>query len=319
LRGFVPRRGDPLADAAEPPKMTARKDRPSQPHRTPLSEVRPAMKRLLSAVLGFALLTSAAQAGPVKIPDKGLEEALKKFLLEPKEGLTDENLINVNSTLEAVGKGIKDLTGLEKCKNLKALRLTKNEVSDLKPLKDLKDLQSLDLEDNKIGDITLLAGLTNLQYLHLAGNKLTKIDAVKDMTALASLYLSRNEISDLAPLAKLTKLSSLYLDGNKVSDIKALTGLTRLSSLDLKNNTISDLTPLAKQTDLKMLFLERNKITDLKPLVEWLKADAAGEKRVGPYLFLYLEGNPLSEEAKAKQVPALEALGVRLKLKDAAK
>ena len=141
-----------------------------------------------------------------------------------------------------------------------------------------------------MSDITPLAGLTKLQYLHLAGNKVAKIDALKDLTALSALYLSKNEISDIAPLAKLTKLSSLYLDGNKISDLKPLAGITRLSSLDLKENAIVDLSPLAKQTDLKMLFLQKNKITDLKPLVDWLKADAKGEKRVAPYLFLYLEG-----------------------------
>jgi internalin A len=286
--------------------------------RTLLPGVRHPMKQLLSASLVLTLLaagSTAVHAGPVKVPDKNLEDALKKVLLEPKEGLTDENLVNV-FVLEAVEKGIKDLSGLEKCKNLALLRVTKNEVSDLKPLKDLTNLQSLDLEKNKVSDITPLAGLTKLQYLHLAGNKVAKIDPLKDLTALSALYLSKNEISDLAPLAKLTKLSSLYLDGNKISDLKPLAGITRLSSLDLKENAIVDLSPLAKQTDLKMLFVQKNKITDLKPLVDWLKADNMGEKRVGPYLFLYLADNPLSDEAKTKQVPALEGYGVRLKLKD---
>ena len=64
------------------------------------------MKKLLSASLVLALLaagSTAVHAGPVKVPDKNLEEALKKVLLEPKEGLTDENLVNV-FVLEAVGR-----------------------------------------------------------------------------------------------------------------------------------------------------------------------------------------------------------------------
>ena len=58
--------------------------------------------------------------------------------------------------------------------------------------------------------------------------------------------------------------------------------------------------------------LERNQIADLTPLLNAAKADAVGQKRFAPYLRLYLEGNPLSEDAKTKQLPALKALGVRL-------
>jgi len=58
--------------------------------------------------------------------------------------------------------------------------------------------------------------------------------------------------------------------------------------------------------------LQKNKITDLKPLVDWLKADAKGEMRVAPYLHLYLKDNPLSEDAKTKQIAALKEVGVRL-------
>lgn len=283
--------------------------RVSPRHRTsiPLARSDPPMTKLLAASFALFAVAAAVQAGPVKVPDKNLEEALKKVLLEPKEGLTDENMVNV-FVLEVSKKGVKDLSGLEKCKNLAQLRANDNEISDLKALKDLTNLQSLDLEKNMVSDITPLAGLTKLQYLHLGGNKVTKLDALKDLTALSALYLSKNDISDVAPLAKLTKLSSLYLDGNKVSDLKPLAGITRLSDLDLKENAIADVSPLTKQTDLKHLFLQKNKITDLKPLVDWLKADAKGEMRVAPYLFLYVQDNPLSDEAKAKQLKELKDL-----------
>src|SRR5215472_12246183 len=79
-----------------------------------------------------------ALAGP--FPDKNLEDAIRAVLKhEPKVELTDEKLLNVY-VLEAPGKEIKDLTGLEKCKNLALLKLTKNQVSDLSPLKGLTNL-----------------------------------------------------------------------------------------------------------------------------------------------------------------------------------
>ena len=65
------------------------------------------MKRLVSAAVLLALAVPVLQAGPVKVPDKNLEAALKAVLLEPKEGLTDENLVNV-FVLNAAGNLYED-------------------------------------------------------------------------------------------------------------------------------------------------------------------------------------------------------------------
>jgi hypothetical protein len=62
-----------------------------------------------------------------------------------------------------------------------------------------------------------------------------------------------------------------------------------------------------------MLILERNKISDLTPLIDLMKVDAQGEKRIGPFLMLYLGGNPLSDTAKGSQTQALKSFGVRIK------
>jgi Leucine-rich repeat (LRR) protein len=83
-------------------------------------------------------------------------------------------------------------------------------------------------------------------------------------------------------------------------------------TLVLSDNQISDVGPLTSQTEVTKLLLDKNKITDLSALVKWAKADADGAKRFAPYLELYLAGNPLSDEAKSKQLPALKAAGVRL-------
>ena len=61
---------------------------------------------------------SAAARAASPFPDKNLEAAIRDVLKhEPKVELTDEKLQNVYF-LDATGKDIKDLTGLEKCKNL---------------------------------------------------------------------------------------------------------------------------------------------------------------------------------------------------------
>ena len=110
----------------------------------------------------------------------------------------------------------------------------------------------------------------------------------------------------------MTKLWTLSIPKNQVKDIKVLEKLTRLSTLDLGDNQVEDVGPLTKLTELKLLIIWRNKIKDLKPLVDAAKADAAGPKLFAPYLRLYIEGNPLSDDAKKTQLAALKEAGVRI-------
>jgi internalin A len=269
-----------------------------------------AITALLTTTLCVAS-TRSALAGP-PFPDKNLEAAIRAALKhEPKVELTDEKLLDIYF-LEAPGKDIKDLTGLEKCKNLALIKLTKNKISDLKPLKDLANLQSLDLAQNEIKDISPLAGCKALQYIELSDNKIEKIDALKELTALNSLYLGNNKIEDISPLAGLTKAWTLSAPKNQIKDISVLSKITKLSTIDLKDNKIEDPAPLGKQTELQLLMIERNKITDLKALVDAAKADSAGPKRFAPYLHLYFAGNPISDDTKKSQVAALKAAEVRV-------
>ncbi|MFN0055869.1 MAG: leucine-rich repeat domain-containing protein [Planctomycetales bacterium] len=285
----------------------------------PRPRLRPVMRILLSAVTVPWLLVSGAgalQAGP--IPDKALEAVVRSVIFEKKDKtdeLTDDDLKKV-FILKGKGKGIKDLTGLEKCPNLLELDLAKNEIENVAPLKDIKNLQSLDLSKNKIADAAPLGNNVALQYLELSDNQISSVEPLGKLTKLSALYLAGNKIADPAPLATLTKLSSLDLARNQIADIKALTNVGGLRILKLSDNQIVDLAPLGKELPASMLFLERNKITDLAPLVAAAKADAEGEKRFAPYLFLYISGNPLADAAKTQQLEALKAAGVRVEMKE---
>jgi internalin A len=253
-----------------------------------------------------------AKPVPPPFPDKSLEAAVRAALhLDAKAELNDTTLGNLY-ILEADNKGIRDLKGLEKCKNLALIKLSKNQITDVTALKGLSNLQSLDLARNQIADVAPLGGLTRLQYLELSNNQVGKADPLAGLMNLSALYLTGNKVTDVGPLGKLTKLASLYLGHNQVKDIGFLATVNNLTTLELNDNQISDLTPLAKQTQLSLVLLERNKITDLTPLVNMAKADAEGAKRFAPYLRLYLAGNPLSDAAKSTQLTALKNYGVRV-------
>src|SRR5438552_19015413 len=116
---------------------------------------------LVVGSLIHARASSAHAAGP--FPDKNLEAAVRAALhLEDKAELNDDKLKNLY-ILEAAGKEIRDLAGLEKCPNLALIKLSKNQVADVAPLKGLANLQSLDLAGNKVADVAPLAGLAKLQ------------------------------------------------------------------------------------------------------------------------------------------------------------
>src|SRR5579863_788149 len=234
----------------------------------------------------------SAKAG---LPDKNLEAAVRSVIFEKKDKtdeITDDDLKKV-FVLDARGKGIKDLTGMDKCVNLLQLNASKNEIVDVSPLKDIKNLQSLDLSNNKIVDATPLGNITALQFLELSDNQIASAQPLSTLVKLSALYMAGNKIVDVAPLAKLERLSSLDLARNQIVDLAPLTNVGVLSLLKLSGNQIADITPLAKPLSCRMLILENNKLTDLEPFVAAVKADAAGEKRFAPFLRLYLNGNPL--------------------------
>lgn len=269
------------------------------------------------AVLGLvltSLIASGQDAQAGIFPDKNLEAAVRSQVFEKKDKtdeLTEDDCKKV-FILEARGKGISSLAGLEKCVNLQLVNFAKNEITDVTPLAGLKSLQSVDLGTNKITDVNPLKDLTSTQYLDLSANQITDAKPLAGLTRLSMLDLTANQIKDLAPLAGLTRLSSLYLGQNQITDLNPLAGITGISTLKLSDNQITDLTPLGKSRDLRMLFIERNKLADLTPLVAACQADAAGDKRFAPFLRLYYEGNPLADPAKNEQLPALAKIGVRL-------
>jgi Leucine-rich repeat (LRR) protein len=262
---------------------------------------------LCSAV--FLLAGVASAASPFK--DKALETAVQSALRLPKPDFKDEDLAKL-SILHAPGKKIKDLTGLEKCKGLADIDLSKNEVVALAPLKDMPILQTLDLSGNQIVDISALAGLVKLQRLELSNNQVADLKPLAKLVAMQSLYLTGNKVKDIAPLADMKKLASLNLGNNQIVDLKPLAKVTGIGSLELSGNQIGDVTPLTGLTQIHLLQLDKNKVASLAPLVKWAKADADGAKRFAPYLRLYVAGNPLDAETKDKSLPALKAMGVRL-------
>ena len=181
----------------------------------------------------------------VEMPDPNLEHAIREKLgLSDEIPLTQADMLQLGG-LDAKGRQITDLTGLEHATNLTWLDLGDNDIRDLQPI----------------------AELTQLDALYIWGNPISDISPLKHLISLRRLVLVSCEISDITPLTTLTQLEVLSLNWNRlIVDISPLRNLTRLTQLWLSYNRIVDVSPLANLTMLEELYIHNNAITDFSPL-----------------------------------------------------
>ena len=214
----------------------------------------------------------------VSIPDANLAAVVRETLgLAPGDAISQLDMLRLGG-LEATGRQITDLTGLEYAVNLKELLVGDNQISDITPLEESTIIEGLELYNNNISDLSPLAGLTNL----------------------TNLNLNDNSVSDFSPLAGLRlTLQYLHLNGNSVSDLSPLAGLTNLKDLTFDDNSVSDLSPLGGLTHLSYLLLVRNSVSDLSPLIGLPHLDV-----------LYLWDNPLSYTSVNTHILSLQRRGV---------
>ena len=152
----------------------------------------------------------------INIPDFNLKKALNAKFNSPDDAPITRVQLESLLALNLTGAGINNLEGIQYCKNLSYLGLSKNEISDLSPICNLKELVTLNIDENKINNITYLQNLTNLNYLDL----------------------SSNQIENLSPLSKLTNLVCLSLNNNRIRNLNTLNGLNNIGLLDLQNQEI---------------------------------------------------------------------------------
>src|SRR5262249_53272663 len=112
----------------------------SEPAPSTTSEVQPVHGRIR-----IASGESDDPSQPVNIPDPNLETAIRVALNKPSGQITDADMLTL-TTLDASGRGITNLSGLEAAENLQTLNLSANfQISDISPLAGLTKLQNLDL------------------------------------------------------------------------------------------------------------------------------------------------------------------------------
>ncbi|MCA9046148.1 MAG: leucine-rich repeat domain-containing protein, partial [Planctomycetaceae bacterium] len=110
--------------------------------------------RLLIMTVMLSICAGALVQAEETIPDPNLQQVIRAILEKKqikKDAIDPADLKSI-FFLDARGKGIKSLAGLQHCTNLAEVKLSDNEISDLSPLAELKNIQSLYLSRNQVSD-----------------------------------------------------------------------------------------------------------------------------------------------------------------------
>ena len=232
-----------------------------------------------SAAALAALLFAASSWQRVEFADAGLEAAVREKLGIPRRPIARTELLQV-SRLNASGRKIARLEGIENLRQLVVLDISRNRLQDVSPLRTLRKLRDLDLSNNGISSLPSvgyesLAGL-HLKRLDLGHNRIaipaggggpSDGDLLGRCLSLEELDLADNLVFSVAPFSGLIRLRRLDLRTNRIADLSPLSGLFSLEELDLGENDVADLSPLAGLKKLSYLNLRSNRrIGSLEPL-----------------------------------------------------
>jgi len=169
--------------------------------------------------------------------------------------------------LDAIGRGIVSLEGIQHLNNLQHLYCDRNRIGDLTPLQNLINLQTLTFDGNQVSDLTPLQHLINLQVLIFKNNQVGSIESLENLTNLQVLWFGGNQVSDLRPLQNLTSLWELYFWGNQVCDISPLvanTGLSNEALINMQYNNLNLSPGSQNMIDIRTL-IHRGAVVEYEP------------------------------------------------------
>ncbi|WP_271003817.1 leucine-rich repeat domain-containing protein, partial [Listeria seeligeri] len=195
--------------------------------------------------------------------------------------VTQEQLDSITS-LNASGKNITDVTGINQLTNLTSIDLSQNQLTSIAPITDLTSLTSLNVSNNllSIVVITTAQNIPNLTSLNISNNPtITKL-SIADQANLTSFSASLGgsqtsalEELTLSNLPALTQATGSTSSANSVyfsnySDVLTtvkLNGLPKIQRANFDRNLIDDI-DVHDMAGLTYLDLDSNELTEINKL-----------------------------------------------------
>ena len=237
--------------------------------------------------------------GQVHIPDPILRIMIAEELgKSPNAPITVEEMKRLRR-IDAFGRGIRDLTGIQSATNLNRLVIENDQVSDISPIAGLINLRELSFENNPVSDISPVQGLINLTWLEFDRTQVSDISPVRGLRILNSLEFHSTKVSDLSPVRNLTSLTRLEFSHTLVSDLSSVRGLINLQELHFGGNNVSDLSPIARLINLEHISFSGNEVSDISTL-----AGLINLKSISTW------GNPFSDLSPLARLTKLERLDI---------
>jgi len=227
----------------------------------------------------------------VSFADAGLEAAIRETVGKPTGDVVDTDLAGI-TFLDARGRGITTLEGIQYCVDLEWLDLSDNEIIDINALSSLPHVTAVSLRDNEIVNINALSGLLNIWLLDLSNNQIVDITSIVNNEGVAHgdiVVLHENQLGrqpgsqDAADVEVLQNrgvnvlfepsVVANFPDRGLEAAIRETIGkpsgeildiyLIGLAFLDANNRSISNLEGIEHCVDVEKLLLRGSGIADL--------------------------------------------------------
>ncbi len=224
---------------------------------------------------------------PVYIDDKAFPDTNLRRALQETLGTDMVAEPQKITKLDLVGKGIRDLTGLDRFENLMSLDLSKNRIEEMNL--NLPILASLTATNNQITKINLDTPLA--RAVDISQNHIKEFN--NSLPILTNLNISNNEIREIN-FENIPNVKVLDFSNNDVKSINNVSSLKHLEQLKAGSNRIEG-DVVINSEKIQYIRLEDNNINSLV-----IKSEE-------PVLMIEADHNPMSEayipEAKMVTLP----------------
>ena len=153
------------------------------------------IRLLVPTLLALTSFIASTPAQDVSIPDPGLNAAIRAALQKPTGPLTEPDLLSLTN-LNAEGRSITSVDGLESARHLIGLSLDSNSLTNFALADALTNLERLTLFNNHLTNFVLTSGTPNLTVLDLGFNSLAQCSLPDGLTNLDILFLEGNQLTN---------------------------------------------------------------------------------------------------------------------------